>query len=51
MTRHIWYSEGSGFKQIKKKLTEIGFRIIRKSNPDKAIWRDEEVHLFLDIEF
>jgi FkbM family methyltransferase len=47
MEWHIWHSGGGGFPQIKKKLTEIGFQIIKSSPPQKAIGRDGEVGLFL----
>lgn len=47
MEWHSWHSGGGGFSQIEKKLTEVGFQIIKSSPPNKAIGRDGEVGLFL----
>jgi FkbM family methyltransferase len=47
MEWHSWHSGGGGFLQIEKKLTEIGFRTIKSSPPQKAVGRDGEVGLFL----
>ena len=47
MEWHSWHSGDGGFPQIKKKLTEIGFQIIKSSSPQKAVGRDGEVGLFL----
>ena len=47
MEWHSWHSGGGGFPQIEKKLTEVGFQIIKSSPPNKAIGRDGEVGLFL----
>ena len=47
MEWHSWHSGGGGFLQIEKKLTEVGFQIIKSSPPNKAIGRDGEVGLFL----
>ena len=46
MEWHSWHSGDGGFPQIKK-LTEVGFQIIKSSPPNKAIGRDGEVGLFL----
>jgi len=47
MEWHSWHKGGEGFSQIEKKLTEIGFQIIKSSSPQKAVGRDGEVGLFL----
>jgi len=47
MEWHSWHQGGGGYPQIEKKLTEIGFQIIKSSSPQKAIGRDGEVGLFL----
>ena len=47
MEWHSWHSGGGGFLQIKEKLTELGFQIIKSSPPQKAIGRNGEVGLFL----
>ena len=47
MEWHSWHSGDGGFPQIEKKLTEVGFQIIKSSPPNKAIGRDGEVGLFL----
>jgi hypothetical protein len=47
MEWHSWHIGGGGFPQIEKKLTEIGFQIIKSSSPQKAVGRDGEVGLFL----
>ena len=47
MEWHCWHSGGGGFSQIEKKLTEVGFQIIKSNPPHKAIGRDGEVGLFL----
>jgi len=47
MEWHSWHSGGGGFLQIEKKLTEVGFQIIKSNPPNKAIGRDGEVGLFL----
>ena len=47
MEWHSWHSGGGGFPQIEKKLTELGFQIIKSSPPQKAVGRDGEVGLFL----
>ena len=44
---HSWHSGNGGFPQIEKKLTEIGFQIIKSSPAHKAVGRDGEVGLFL----
>jgi hypothetical protein len=47
MEWHSWHSGCEGFPQIEKKLTELGFQIIKSSSPQKAVGRDGEVGLFL----
>ena len=47
MEWHSWHSGDGGFPQIEKKLTEIGFKIIKSSAAHKAVGRDGEVGLFL----
>lgn len=47
MEWHSWHSGCGGFPQIEKKLTEIGFQIIKLNSPLKAVGRDGEVGLFL----
>jgi FkbM family methyltransferase len=47
MEWHSWHQGGGGFSQVKKKLTEIGFEIVKSSGPQKAVGRDGEVGLFL----
>jgi FkbM family methyltransferase len=47
MEWHSWHQGGDGYPQIEKKLTEIGFQIIKSSAPQKAIGRDGKVGLFL----
>ena len=47
MEWHSWHSGNGGFPQIEKKLTDLGFQIIKKSSSQKAIGRDGEVGLFL----
>ena len=47
MEWHSWHSGDGGFPQIEKKITEIGFQIIKSSSPQKAVGRDGEVGLFL----
>jgi hypothetical protein len=47
MEWHSWHSGDGGFAQIEKKLTGLGFQIIKSSAPLKAVGRDGEVGLFL----
>lgn len=47
MEWHSWHSGGGSFSQIEKKLTEIGFQIIKSSPIQKAVGREGEVGLFL----
>jgi FkbM family methyltransferase len=47
MEWHSWHSGGGSFPQIEKKLTEIGFEIVKSSSPQKAVGRDGKVGLFL----
>ena len=47
MEWHSWHSGNGGFPQIEKKLTDIGFQIIKSSPAHKAVGRDGEVGLFL----
>jgi FkbM family methyltransferase len=47
MEWHSWHFGDGGFPQVEKKLTEIGFQIIKSSSPQKAVGRDGEVGLFL----
>jgi FkbM family methyltransferase len=44
---HSWHSGGGGFVQIEKKLTDLGFQIIKSSSPQKAVGRAGEVGLLL----
>ena len=42
MEWHSWHSGGGGFPQIEKRLTEIGFQIVKSNPPQKAVgsrWR------------
>ena len=47
MEWHSWHSGDGGFPQIEKKLTDIGYQIIKLSPAHKAVGRDGEVGLFL----
>ena len=47
MEWHSWHSGDGGFAQIEKKLTGLGFQIVKSSAPLKAVGRDGEVGLFL----
>ena len=47
MEWHSWHQGDGGFPQIEKKLTEIGFQIVKASSSLKAVGRDGEVGLFL----
>ena len=47
MEWHSWHSGCGGFPQIKRKLSELGFQIIKFRSPQKAVGRDGEVGLFL----
>ena len=47
MEWHSWHSGDGGFSQIEKKLTDLGFQIIKSSPPQQAVNRDGEVGLFL----
>lgn len=47
MEWHSWHSGNGGLPQIEKKLTELGFQIIKSSPPHNAVGRDGEVGLFL----
>ena len=47
MEWHSWHQGGGGFPQVEKKLTELGFQIVKSSSPQKAVGRDGEVGLFL----
>ena len=47
MEWHSWHSGDGGFSQIEKKLTGLGFQIIKSSPPQKAVGRSGEVGLFL----
>jgi FkbM family methyltransferase len=51
MEWHSWHSGGGGFAQIEKKLTELGFKIVKSGSPHKAVGRDGEVGLFLAKNF
>ena len=51
MEWHSWHSGGGGFTQIEKKLTELGFEIVKSGSPQKAVGRDGEVGLFLAKNF
>ena len=44
---HSWHQGDGGFSQIEKELTEIGFQIIKSSQPKEAVGRDGKVGLFL----
>ena len=47
MEWHSWHQGGGGFPQIKQKLNDIGFQVIRSNGPEKAVGRNGEVGLFL----
>ena len=47
MEWHSWHSGDGGFPQIEKKLTDIGYQIIKLSPAHKAVGRDGQVGLFL----
>ena len=47
MEWHSWHSGGGGFQQIKQKLNDMGFKIIRSNTPQNAVGRVGEVGLFL----
>ena len=47
MEWHSWHSGGGGFLQIKEKITDVGFQIIKSSPPQKAVGRNGKVGLFL----
>jgi FkbM family methyltransferase len=47
MEWHSWHSGGGSLPQIKEKLNDFGFQIIKSSPPQKAVGRDGEVGLFL----
>ena len=47
MEWHSWHSGNGGFQQIKQKLTDLEFQIIKSSPPHKAVGRDGEVGLLL----
>jgi hypothetical protein len=47
MEWHSWHSGGGSLPQIKQKLNDFGFQIIKSSPPQKAVGRDGEVGLFL----
>ena len=47
MEWHNWHSGGGGLSQIENKLTELKFKIVKSSSPQKAVGRDGEVGLFL----
>ncbi len=47
MEWHSWHSGDGGFSQIEKKLTHLGFQIIKSSPPQQAVGRDGEVGLFV----
>ena len=51
MEWHSWHSGGGGFIQIEKKLTELGYKIVKSGSPQKAVDRDGEVGLFLAKNF
>lgn len=44
---HSWHSGGSGFTQIENKLKELGFKITKKTNSERARGRDGQVGLLL----
>ena len=47
MEWHSWHSGGGGFLQIKEKITDVGFQIIKSSPPQKAVGRNGKVGIFL----
>jgi len=47
MEWHSWHSGHGGFPQVEKKLSDLGFQIIKSSSPQIAVGRDGEVGLFL----
>jgi FkbM family methyltransferase len=47
MEWHSWHSGDGGFPQIEKRLTQIGFQIIKSNPPKEAVGRDGKVGLFL----
>jgi FkbM family methyltransferase len=47
MEWHSWHSGQGGFPQVEKKLSDLGFQIIKSSSPQIAVGRDGEVGLFL----
>ena len=44
---HSWHSGGNGFPQIENKLKELGFKITKKTNSERARGRDGQVGLLL----
>ena len=47
MEWHSWHQGDGGFPQIEKKLSDIGFQIIKSSSTQKAVGREGEVGLFI----
>lgn len=47
MEWHSWHSGDGGLPQINKRLTDLGFQIVKSGSPNKAVGRDGEVGLFL----
>jgi FkbM family methyltransferase len=47
MEWHSWHQGDGGFPQIEKKLSDIGFKIIKSSSTQKAVGREGEVGLFI----
>ena len=47
MEWHSWHQGGGSFKQIERRLSEIGFEIIRAKGPEDAVGREGQVGLIL----
>jgi FkbM family methyltransferase len=47
MEWHSWHQGGGSFKQIERRLSEIGFEIIRTKDPEDAVGREGKVGLIL----
>ena len=47
MEWHSWHQGGGSFKQIERRLSEIGFEIIRTKDPEGAVGREGKVGLIL----
>ncbi len=47
MEWHSWHTGGGGFPQIKQRLFDLGFEILKSSKPIDSVGRDGQVGLFL----